>query len=313
MYPPKILHIDENHPSLLKGLEALKYDNILAYKTPLTTILKNVDQYEGVVIRSRFPIDKNFIDAAQNLRFIARVGAGLENIDLEYARSKNIHLIAAPEGNRNAVGEHTVGLLLGLMNKLRVGHQSIQKGKWLREAHRGFELENKTVGIIGYGNTGKNFAQKLKGFNVRILCHDVLPNQEDENATQVDLKTLQKEAQVVSLHIPQTHLTEKMFDQAFISKMKHPFWFLNTARGKAVVTKDLVEGLRSRKILGAGLDVLEYEPASFRSIFNARNLPKPLEYLLSSENVILSPHVGGWTVESHQKLAQTIVDKIKAL
>ena len=313
MNPSKILHVDENHPLLLEGLEDLGYQNVLAYKTPLEELLNEIIQYEGMVIRSRFPIDKEFIDSAKNLRFIARVGAGLENIDLKYAQSKNIHLIAAPEGNRNAVGEHTLGLLLGLMNKLRLGHRSIQDGKWLRETHRGFELENKTVGIIGYGNTGKNFAQKLKGFSVRVLCHDILPNKGDDNATQVDLKTLMKEAQVLSLHIPQSTLTEEMINQNFISEMKHPFWFLNTARGKAVNTNDLVNGLKSGKILGAGLDVLEYESASFHSIFNAKNRPEALTYLLSADNVLLSPHVGGWTIESHQKLAQTILDKIKIL
>ena len=313
MSPLKILHVDENHPLMLERLERLGYHNDLAYTTPLEEILKTINTYDGMVIRSRFPIDKKFIDTAQNLRFIARVGAGLENIDVKYAQSKNIHLIAAPEGNRNAVGEHAIGLLLGLMNKLRLGHHSIQQGKWLREVHRGFELENKKVGIIGYGNTGKNFAEKLKGFNVKVLCHDILPNIGDENATQVDLQTLMDEVQVLSLHIPQSKQTENMINKAFISKMKYPFWFINTARGKAVVTQDLVAGLRSGKILGAGLDVLEYESASFHSIFNIKNRPEALDFLLSADNVLLSPHVGGWTVESHRKLAQTIVDKIKSL
>jgi len=313
MVRPKILHIDENHPLLLDGLERLGYHNILAYKIPLDEILKNINQYDGVVIRSRFPIDEKFIDRAQNLQFIARVGAGTENINLNYARSKNIHVITAPEGNRNAVGEHAIGMLLSLMNKLYLGHQSIRGGKWLRETHRGFELENKTVGIIGYGNTGKSFAQKLKGFNVRVLCHDILPDIGDENAAQSTLKVLMKESQVLSLHIPQSTLTERMINQNFISKMEHPFWFLNTARGNAVVTKDLVEGLRSGKILGAGLDVLEYESTSFQSIFEAKSSPETLDYLLSAENVLISPHVGGLTFESHRKMAQTIVDKIKAL
>ncbi|MFQ3341773.1 MAG: D-3-phosphoglycerate dehydrogenase [Flavobacteriaceae bacterium] len=308
-----ILHVDENHPLLLEGLEKLGYKNTLAYITPLKDILKNLHHYTGMVIRSRFPVNQKCMDAGKNLQFIARVGAGLENIDVEYAYSKNIHLIAAPEGNRNAVGEHTIGLLLSLMNKLRVGHQSIQQGNWHREEHRGWELEGKTVGIIGYGNTGKNFAKKLKGFNVNVIFNDILPDLGDANASQVDIKTLQGQSDVLSLHIPETQSTHRMINTSFIEGFENTFWFLNTSRGKAVVTEDLVAGLRSGKILGAGLDVLEYESASFRSILKTTARPKALEYLISAENVLLSPHIAGWTFESHRKLAQTILDKINAL
>lgn len=313
MNAPLILHVDENHPLLVEGLETLGYKNILAYETPIKEVLKNLHHYSGMVIRSRFPINKEFIDAGKNLKFIARVGAGMENIDVEYAQIKNILLIAAPEGNKNAVGEHTLGLLLSLMNKLRNGHQSIRQGDWLREEHRGWELEGKTIGIIGYGNTGKKFAEKLKGFNVTILYNDILQGIGDKNATEASIKTLQEKSDVLSLHIPQTESTNQMINTSFIKAMKKPFWFLNTARGKAVVTEDLVEGLNSGKILGAGLDVLEYESSSFRSIFKKANRPKALEHLLSAENVLLSPHVGGWTFESHRKLAQTILNKIKIL
>ena len=313
MKAPLILHVDENHPLLVEGLETLGYKNILAYETPIKEVLKNLHHYSGMVIRSRFPVNKEFIDAGKNLKFIARVGAGMENIDVEYAQIKNILLIAAPEGNKNAVGEHTLGLLLSLMNKLRNGHQSIRQGDWLREEHRGWELEGKTIGIIGYGNTGKKFAEKLKGFNVTILYNDILQGIGDKNATEASIKTLQEKSDVLSLHIPQNDSTYRMINTSFIKAMKKPFWFLNTARGKAVVTEDLVEGLNSGKILGAGLDVLEYESSSFRSIFKKANRPKALEHLLSAENVLLSPHVGGWTFESHRKLAQTILNKIKIL
>ena len=313
MNAPLILHVDENHPLLVEGLETLGYKNILAYETPIKEVLKNLHHYSGMVIRSRFPVNKEFIDAGKNLKFIARVGAGMENIDVEYAQIKNILLIAAPEGNKNAVGEHTLGLLLSLMNKLRNGHQSIRQGDWLREEHRGWELEGKTIGIIGYGNTGKKFAKKLKGFNVTILYNDILQGIGDKNATEASIKTLQEKSDVLSLHIPQNDSTYRMINTSFIKAMKKPFWFLNTARGKAVVTEDLVEGLNSGKILGAGLDVLEYESSSFRSIFKKANRPKALEHLLSAENVLLSPHVGGWTFESHRKLAQTILNKIKIL
>ena len=308
-----ILHIDENHPLLIKGLEKLGYENHIAYTTPLKEVIELLPKYSGVVIRSRFPIDKNFIDSATNLKFIARVGAGLEKIDESYAQSKKIALIAAPEGNRNAVGEHVLGMLLGLMNKLRQAHANIQKGAWLREDHRGFELEGKTIGIIGYGNTGKSFAKKLQGFEVELICYDIKAGVADQNAKQVSLEELQDRAKVISLHVPQTTETNGMIDKNFIDRVKNPFWFLNSARGKAVCTADLVEGLRSKKILGAGLDVLEYESSSFHSIFGDKNRPKTLEYLLNSENVLMSPHVAGWTFESHIKLAQTIVDKITVL
>ncbi|MEK9612451.1 MAG: 2-hydroxyacid dehydrogenase [Flavobacteriaceae bacterium] len=309
----QILHVDENHPLLIEGLEFHGYTNVKAYHTPLEEIKKNLHLYEGLVVRSRFPIDREFLNRATALKFIARLGAGLENIDVEYADSKNIKLFAAPEGNRNAVGEHALGLLLSLMNKLRLGHQSIQNGNWLREEHRGWEIEGKTVGIIGYGNTGKSFSKKLKGFDARIIFHDIQQNLEDNNAKQVPLNILQNEADILSLHIPQTSQTIGMIDSIFIENMKKPFWLINTARGKAVVTKDLVSALESGKILGAGLDVLEHESSSFQSVFKDSNPPFELTYLLKAENVLLSPHVGGWTVESHRKLAQTILKKIVQL
>ena len=310
----RILHVDENHPLLIEGLKEMGYENIIEYNTPLEKLIPNLNLYEGLVIRSRFPIDKKFLDFAKSLKFIARVGAGLENIDLSYAKIKNINLIAAPEGNRNAVGEHALGLLLAIMNKLRIGHQNIAKGLWLRELHRGYELESNTVGIIGYGNTGKSFAKKLIGFNdVEILCYDIKPNIGDHIAKQVSLNELQNKAKIISLHIPETDQTIGMIDKNFINKMKYPFWLINTARGKAVVTKDLVDALKSKKIIGAGLDVLDYESSSFNSVFNSNKEMDSLKYLVNAEQVILSPHVGGWTLESHRKLAKTILDKIREL
>ena len=263
------------------------------------------------MIRSRFTIDKVFLDAATNLKFIARVGAGLENIDIDYAKSKGIVLIAAPEGNRNAVAEHALGMLLSLFNKLNQANNEVKNGLWQREANRGVELDGKTVGIIGYGNTGKAFAKKLRGFDTDVLCYDILENVGDDNAQQVSLETLQLKSDVVSLHTPQTPQTLGMINTKFINAFAKPFWFLNTARGKSVVTKDLVTALKSGKILGAGLDVLEYEKASFEDMFTS-TMPEAFQYLIKANNVILTPHVAGWTTESHIKLAQTIVDKIKA-
>lgn len=309
----KVLHLDENHPALVEGLQALGFQNDLAYGDSLPQILDRLPQYHGLIIRSKYPIDRAFLCHAKKLRFIGRVGAGLENIDIEAVKSRNIHLINAPEGNRNAVGEHSLAMLLALMNRLPAGLASIRSGKWDREGHRGWELSGRTVGIIGYGNTGKSFAQKLSGFQVETLCYDILENISDAHARQVDLKTLQARCEIISLHVPQTESTQGMIDLNFIEKMRHPFWLLNTARGSAVVTDDLVAGLQSQKVLGAGLDVLEYETRSFSSIFNEEKLPPALEYLLQAENVLLSPHVAGWTQESHLRLATTIVEKVKKL
>ncbi|WP_406685143.1 2-hydroxyacid dehydrogenase [Seonamhaeicola sp. MEBiC1930] len=306
----KILHLDTNHNLLINQLNDLGFTNHEDYTSSKEAIIKRIHEYDGFIIRSRFSIDKAFFDAATNLKFIGRVGAGLENIDCEYAISKGVYLISAPEGNRNAVGEHALGMLLSLFNKLNKADKEVCSGKWLREENRGIELDGRTVGLIGYGNMGKAFAKKLRGFDVEVLCYDIKEGVDDENAKQVSLSEFQKKVDVVSLHTPQTPLTLGMVDSNFISAFKKPFWLINTARGKSVITKDLVSALKTGKILGAGLDVLEYEKASFESLFTSE-LPEAFQYLIDAENVILSPHVAGWTVESKEKLAQTIVDKIK--
>jgi D-3-phosphoglycerate dehydrogenase len=306
----KILHIDSNHPLLWEQLEQAGFQNEADFTSSKNEIEAKIQNFQGVVIRSRFKIDKDFIDKAINLKFIARVGAGLESIDCEYAISKNIHLIAAPEGNQNAVGEHALGMLLSLMNKLNRADKLVRDGKWIREGNRGYELEGKTVGLIGYGNMGKSLAKKLRGFEVEVLCYDILPNVGDDNAKQVPLEELQQKSDVLSLHIPWTPETDKMVNADFINAFAKPFWFINTSRGKNIVTDDLVTALASGKVLGAGLDVLEYEKLSFENLFIDGEKPKAFDYLLQAENVLLTPHIAGWTYESHQKLAQTIVDKI---
>ncbi|MBT7851393.1 MAG: hydroxyacid dehydrogenase [Formosa sp.] len=304
-----ILHLDSNHPILIEQLAALGHASHEDYSSSKEVIESQIHNYDGLIIRSRFRIDAPFLDKATKLKFIGRVGAGLENIDTDYAETKGIHLIAAPEGNQNAVGEHALGMLLALFNKLHTADRDVRDGKWQREAHRGLELDGKTVGIIGYGHMGKAFAKKLRGFDVEVLCYDLKPSVGDENSKQVSLETLQEKAHVLSLHIPHTELTFQMVNTNFISQFKHPFWLLNTARGSCVVTEDLVAALESKSILGAGLDVLEYEKSSFENLFS-KTPPPALDYLLKADNVMLSPHVAGWTVESHQKLAQTILDKI---
>jgi D-3-phosphoglycerate dehydrogenase len=309
----KILHLDSNHPLLWQQLEEAGFNNEQDFTSTKEEVEAKILNYHGIVIRSRFKIDRAFIDKATNLQFIARVGAGLESIDCEYATSKGIHLIAAPEGNKNAVGEHALGMLLSLMNKLNRADRLVREGKWIREGNRGFELEHKTIGIIGYGNMGKSFAKKLQGFDVEVLCYDIQENVGDQNATQVSLKEIQKKADVLSLHIPWTPETDKMVNAEFINSFTKPIWFINTSRGKNVVTADLVAALKTGKIFGAALDVLEYEKLSFENLFIDTEKPAAFNYLLEAENVLLTPHIAGWTYESHEKLAQTIVDKIKAI
>ncbi|WP_339841474.1 2-hydroxyacid dehydrogenase [uncultured Maribacter sp.] len=309
----KVLHVDVNHPLIIEQFSELGFQNDEDYTSSKKEIENKIDKYDGLIIRSRFTIDAEFLDKAKNLKFIGRLGAGLENIDIKHAKSLGIFLAAAPEGNRNAVGEHAMGMLLSLFNKLNEADREVRSGKWDREGNRGIELEGKVVGIIGYGNMGKAFAKKLKGFDVEeVVCYDIQGGVEDENARQVGIMEFQNRVDVVSLHVPQTELTVGMIDSEFLNKFENPIWIINTARGKCIKTADLVEALKSGKVLGAGLDVLEYEKASFENMFSEGNLPDAFQYLINSDQVILSPHVAGWTVESKIKLAQTIVDKIKA-
>jgi D-3-phosphoglycerate dehydrogenase len=307
----KILHIDSNNAILMRQLQELGFENHEDFTSSKEEIEAKIQSYQGIVIRSRFKIDKGFLDKATNLQFIARVGAGLESIDCEYALSKNIALIAAPEGNRNAVAEHTLGMILSLFNNLNKADREIRAGQWNRETNRGHELDGKTVGIIGYGNMGKAFAKKLRGFDAEVLCYDILENVGDANATQVSFDEFQQKVEVLSLHIPWTPETNNMVDAAFIDAFARPFWIFNTSRGKNIVTADLAAAMSTGKVLGAGLDVLEYEKLSFETLFQDKNTPEAFQYLLEADNVILTPHVGGWTFESHERLAQVIVDKIK--
>ncbi len=307
-----ILHLDTNHPLLINQLNDLGLTNHEDYSSSKAEIEQKIKEYQGIIIRSRFKIDKSFLDAAVNLKFIARVGAGLESIDCDYAQKKGVHLISAPEGNRNAVSEHVLGMLLSLMNRLQIADKEVRNGEWNREINRGDELDGKTVGIIGYGNTGKALANKLRGFEVEVIFHDIEDNLEDGNAKQVSLEVLKEKADVLSLHVPLTELTNKMVNKEFINSFKKSFYLLNTARGKCVVTKDLVEALHSGKIIAAGLDVLEYEQTSFENLFSDDKIPADFKELLKQKNVILTPHIAGWTHQSKEKLSQTIVDKIKA-
>ena len=305
----KILQLDTNHPLITEQLSAkgfmLDEDTTSTYDE----MLEKIADYEGIIIRSRIPVDQNFLEHAKNLKFIARVGAGMENIDVRFAEERGIKLISSPEGNRDSVAEHVVGMLLILMHRLFISSAEVKNGIWKREENRGDELLGKTFGIIGYGNMGKAVAKRLSGFGVKVIFHDILPNLSDEFATQVSLDTLKNEADILSLHIPITNETHHLIDSQFISEMKKDFYFINTARGKNVKTSDLVEAIRSGKVRGACLDVLEYEKPSFENLEVENN---DSAFLLQSEKVIVTPHIAGWTVQSKEKLAQVIVDKILA-
>lgn len=305
----KILQLDKNHPLITEQLSAKSFEIDDDFSSSYDDVLKKIDAYDGIIIRSRIPIDRNFIEHGKNLKFIARVGAGMENIDGEFATKSGISLISSPEGNRDAVAEHVLGMLLILMNRLFIASNEVKNGIWKREENRGDELLGKTFGIIGYGNMGKAVAKRLSGFGVKVIFHDILPNLSDEFATHVSLEQLQEEADILSLHLPITPETRYIFNAELISGMKKNFYFINTARGENVNTKDLVKAMKSGKIKAACLDVLEFEKPSFENI-TAEN--EDLEYLLQSENAIVTPHIAGWTIQSKEKLAQIIVDKILA-
>ncbi len=305
----KILALDSNHECLNNGLREAGFIVDEDYTSPKEVIEEKISSYDGLIVRSRFPIDKDFLSKATNLKFIGRVGAGLENIDEDYAAERNIVLFNSPEGNRDAVGEHAIGMLLMLMHHLRRADNEVRNGIWKREENRGDELKGKTVGIIGYGNMGNAFAKRLQGFEVNVICYDILSDKGNAFAKQVTLEEFFEQTQVVSLHTPQTSQTMKMVNSEFISRFKNPFYLVNTARGKSVVTKDLVEALKSGKVLGAALDVLEFEKSSFERLV-ASDLPEEFQYLIEAENVVLAPHIAGWTHQSKVKLAEFIRDKI---
>mgnify|MGYP001217718619 FL=1 len=307
----KIIHVDENNPLLINNLRKQGHENIIAYKKTKSEILKIIHNYDGLIIRSRFTIDKPFLIKSKKLKFIARVGSGTENIDIDFAKSLKIKIISAPKGNSNAVGEHALGMLLSLLNNINIAEKSISNGKWQRKVFKGTELKSKVIGIIGFGNTGKSFAEKLKGFNSEIIYYDIKKIKSNDLFKQVELSELTKRSNIVSLHIPQTKFTIKMINKSFIKKMKKQFWIINTSRGKIIETKDLVWGLKNKKILGAALDVLEYEASSFEKLFIKKN--KELDYLINSDKVILTPHIAGLSEESEKKLAKIISNKIKQI
>lgn len=306
----KIIFLDTVHPILEERLIAANHQCIHLIDSDFESTNKLISAADGIVVRSRFPMDANLLDAAPNLKFIARSGAGMENIDLEYCAKRNIQLFNAPEGNRNAVGEHALGMLLALMNHLVTADAEVRSGKWDREGNRGIELDGKTVGIIGFGNNGEAFAKKLRGFDVQILAYDKYKrNFGNEFVKESSLEELYANADIISFHIPQNEETLFWANELFFESIQKPFFLLNLSRGKIVETKALLKAIENGKVLGSGLDVLEFEKASFENFFDG-NMPEAFQQLLASKKVILSPHVGGWTNESYFKLSDVLADKI---
>jgi len=302
----KILFIDTVHPFLKQELETQNYICDTAYDKSKAEIQKIINNYQGIIIRSRFIIDKEFIDYASELKFIARAGSGLENIDVNYAESKNINCYNAAEGNRQAVAEHTLGMLLSLFNNLNKADQEVRTGIWKREKNRGRELSQKTIGIIGYGNTGSAFAEVLKGFDITILAYDKYLTKYPFQST---MESIFKQADIVSLHVPLTAETTYLVNDDFIHRFEKDFYLINTARGKCVNTKNLVSALEKGKIKGACLDVLEDEKTSFENL-SQEGFTAEMQYIMDSPKTILSPHIAGWTQESNVKIAKVLLEKI---
>lgn len=310
----KVLIADRTHPVLEERLRQAGFDVSVEPDHDYHSLLQAAQGYDGLVVRSKVILDRAFIDACPTLRCIGRVGAGMETIDVDYAEEKGIRCLNSPEGNRDAVGEHTVGLLLALLNNIARADAEVRQGLWRREANRGLELGSLTVGIIGFGNMGQAFAKRLSGFGCRVVYYDkyiadLARPAGLESPERVSLETLQKEADVVSFHVPLTAETHHYLDAAFIEAMHKPFFLLNTSRGAVVDTEALVQGLASGKVRGAALDVLEYENMQADSL---TDIPEPLRRLMESPRTVLTPHVAGWTVESKYKLAAVLADKIIA-
>lgn len=306
----KILIIDSTHKVLIENLTEAGFEIDHKPDYNREDILDHIADYHALVVRSKIEIDKEIIDRAKNLKCIARVGAGMDAIDIDYALEKGIQCLNSPEGNRDAVGEHAVGMLLSLFNKLVIADNQVRKSIWLREENRGLEIKGKTIGIIGYGNMGGAFAQRLAGFDCKVLAYDKYKeNYSNQYAQQTSLETLFRETDILSIHVPLTKETKYMIDYNFLSKFHKPIYLINTSRGKVVKTKDLLTKMKEGKVLGACLDVLEYE-AFTCELCPKDNIDKDLVELLKMPNIVFSPHIAGWTIESYYKLAYFLSNKI---
>lgn len=304
----KILIADQLHPAFKDEAEKLGYicdDMPGISRADTLDILKD---YSGIAIRTKFLIDREIIDAGSNLEFIARAGAGMDNVDEEYAVARGIACINAPEGNRDAVGEHVIGMLLSLLNNLNTGDKQIREGIWDREGNRGLELKGKTVAIIGYGNNGRSLARKLSGFEVNVIAYDKYKTGfSDGYATEVSMEQVVKQADVLSFHIPLTRETKQLFNDEYLFHFKKPIVLLNAARGEIVSIQTVLKGLSDKRIIAAGLDVLEVEK------FPDLCQQKWFNELKENDRVILSPHVAGWSVESYRRISEVLAQKLKMI
>lgn len=306
----KILFIDPVHPLLWKALSKKNFECVEGYALSKDETQQIIGDFDGIVIRSRFKIDSAFLDTCKDLKFIARSGSGLENIDVSYAQAKGIHCINASEGNAQAVAEHALAMILSLLNNLNKADAEVRKGIWQRSQNRGYELYGKTVGIIGYGNTGSAFAKLLNGFDCTVLSYDKYLESFTTNwARKVEMNEIFEHADILSLHLPLTEESTYLVEEKYISRFKKPIYLINTSRGKCVHTKTVLSALNDGRLSGACLDVLEFEKTSFNETF----FSKELNELIRSEKVILSPHIAGWTHESYQKLSKVLLAKILAV
>lgn len=306
----KVAFLDLVHPHLMDQLQAKGIQCNDLSKLNKSELDDLIPEYDGIVIRSRFPVDSTFLDKATKLKFIARSGAGMENIDVKYALNKGIEIFNSPEGNRTALAEHAMGMLLSLLNHLSKVDREVRNGIWERAGNRGHELKGKTVAIVGYGNMGAAFARRLVGFEVEVLAYDKYKSGfGTANVKESSWEEIYKKADVISLHVPQADDTFHLINKTRIDAMEKPFYIINTARGSNLYTKDLLVGLESGKVLGACLDVLEFEGSSFEELDDSNEV---FSQLLKSDKVILSPHIAGWTHESYFKLADFLFKKIEA-
>jgi D-3-phosphoglycerate dehydrogenase len=306
----KIVFADSTHPVLPQLLEEAGFHCLHFPEKDLEKFVEIIRDAYGIIIRSKFPMNEAVLKQAKNLAFIGRVGAGMENIDLNYCMGREIELLNAPEGNRDAVAEHSLGMLLAMTNRLLIADHQVRKGLWKREENRGIELMGKTIALIGYGNMGGAFAQRLQGLRAQVIAYDKYKTDySDEWVQEVSMQEVFRLADVVSLHIPLTEESHYLVNESWINSFEKSFYLINTSRGKIINTKDLVKGLVEGKIRSAALDVLEYESHSFENLLQGET-PKELEFLIQSQQLILTPHIAGWTHESHEKLARVLVNKI---
>jgi D-3-phosphoglycerate dehydrogenase len=307
---PIILIADEMHPSLFSMLEQAGFDFRYEPKITRSALIEQIGNYDGLLIRSKTPVDAEVLESAHRLRFIGRAGAGLDLIDLEITKRRNIQVFHAGEGNRDAVAEHTVGMLLGLLANIGKGDREVRRGVWDREGNRGYELSSLTVGIVGFGNNGRATARRLSGFGCRVLCYDkYLTNYGGAYAQEAEFEQIMEEADVLSLHVPLTAETRMMINDQFIERFEKPFYLINISRGEVVSLSALMRGLESGKVRGACLDVLENEKLSKLT----PDQQAAFDYLRNSDNVLLTPHVAGWTHESYVRINEVLVSQLKEL